>query len=155
MNRADLGRGSDLMDSKMVWILDDEAWSPVEPLLSVNVIWCDCYTTPTVSALLEGHKGCIQLNHTALQASRLLPTLIHTKSTPDLSPASPSSPLLLHQHTRSMSSAWSDVVHENRKRAELQRAREELRLRRRGYAVKVRASGRLWSQHTQCLDILY
>lgn len=33
--------------------------------------------------------------------------------------------------------SWSEVVHENRKRAELQRAREELRLRRRGYAVEV------------------
>lgn len=39
-----------------------------------------------------------------------------------------------------MSSAWSDVVHENRKRAELQRAREELRLRRRGYAVEEKPS---------------
>jgi hypothetical protein len=34
--------------------------------------------------------------------------------------------------------SWSEVVHENRKRSELQRAREELRLRRRGYAVEVR-----------------
>lgn len=35
---------------------------------------------------------------------------------------------------------WSQVVHENRKSAELQRAREDLRLRRRGHAIEERPS---------------
>jgi hypothetical protein len=35
---------------------------------------------------------------------------------------------------------WSQVVHDNRKKAELQRAREELKLRRRGYELEVSGS---------------